>query len=206
MGAGVPMPLRDHFHPPLLDDPPWPSLATMWAGSLTAALNAALRADGYTAYANVKSALKTEGEFAARRRDLAALGPPARVAFVVPNYCEVWVGDGRHELNLAGVVLFVDPEDQTTAVTRAAVVGRCTGYLARGVGVVTVDVVTTGSPQVTTWVPTHHPDGTTADIWTFPAAVGAPLPAAPLALRGGPVVTVELEATYTAALRGLNAA
>lgn len=201
------MPLRDHFQPPLLDRPPWPSLATMWVGSLTAALNAILPADDYTAYAHVKSGRKTEAEIDARRRDLAAFGPPARVPLVIPDAAEVWVGEGRHEMSLAGVVLLLGPNDKVATAARATSLMRCVAYVIRGIGVVVVDVVTTNSPpQVTAWVPTHHTGGNAADKWTFPAAVGAPLPSAPLALRGGPAVTVDLEATYTAALRGLNLA
>jgi hypothetical protein len=41
-------------------------------------------------------------------------------------------------------------------------------------------------------------------MWPYPVAVGAPLPAAPLALRRGPLVLVDLEATYSEAVRDLG--
>ena len=40
-------------------------------------------------------------------------------------------------------------------------------------------------------------DGQTSlEIWQFPLSIGGDLPTAPLCLRGGPCVPVELSATY----------
>src|SRR5579883_768004 len=38
------------------------------------------------------------------------------------------------------------------------------------------------------------------EVWPYAATVGQPVPAVPLGLRGGPVVLLDLEGTYTAAI------
>ena len=48
------MPLLDHFHAPLLDDPPWSSLAMMWAAAMVAHLNRLLPRDDFRAYGHVQ--------------------------------------------------------------------------------------------------------------------------------------------------------
>ncbi|MBN9521168.1 hypothetical protein J0H58_22050 [bacterium] len=86
------MPLRDHFHPPLLDDPPWPSLATMWVAALTAELNATLARGEFTAAALVRSGWKVEREV--RRPDPGALPPRFRqLPIVYPDVYEVQVAE-----------------------------------------------------------------------------------------------------------------
>jgi hypothetical protein len=49
--------------------------------------------------------------------------------------------------------------------------------------------------------PARRKDGDQIDCWTAPLAVGQELPTMPLALRGGPTLPLELEATYMEARR-----
>ena len=47
--------------------------------------------------------------------------------------------------------------------------------------------------------PARRKAGDQIDLWPTPLAVGQALPTVPLALRGGPTLPVDLEATYTEA-------
>ena len=95
----------------------------------------------------------------------------------------------------------------------------------RGIGLVIIDVVTerhanlhnelmeaiggenpTLMPDTPTYVSGYRPvhrretDANEIEVWPYSAAVGQPVPAVPLGLRGGPVVLLDLEGTYTAAI------
>jgi hypothetical protein len=232
------MPLRDHFHPPLLGDPPWPSLYTLWVGGVVRWLNRALPTGEFRAFANVRLGPQVEADVAEYRRTgangvdhppadggVATLpaAPPAlgRVPLVLSDDIEVLVAEGRHAMTLAGVVEFVSPANKKEVDERAAFVRKCAAYLQKGVGLVIVDVVTNrlanlhdelmhavggeglvlGCPTyVTAYAPAHGPGGNAADVWAFPAPVGESLPTVPLALRRGPVVLPDLEATYADAV------
>ena len=49
----------------------------------------------------------------------------------------------------------------------------------------------------------HRRDGgaNQIEVWPYQAAVGQPIPAVPLGLRGGPTIVLDLETTYTDAIR-----
>ncbi len=57
-----------------------------------------------------------------------------------------------------------------------------------------------GPTYVTAYAPTDAAEGNAADVWALPAAVGEVIPAVPLALRRGPLVVPDLDATYTEAV------
>ena len=232
------MPLLDHFHAPLLDDPPWSSLYTMWAASVVRWLNRTLPAGEFRAFANVRLGAQVEADVAEFRRlptnghhatGLAGEGgvatvpsaPPAVAHFALstPDDIEVQIAESRHHMTVAGVIEFVSPANKKEHDERRAFVAKCAAYLHRGIGLVVVDVVTSrlanlhndlmravGGPETTqmpdtpTYVvgygPVHRDGRTEADVWCYPAPVGTPLPAVPLVLRRGPVVMLDLEATY----------
>src|SRR6476619_1316221 len=58
------MPLLDHFHPPLADRPPWSSIATTWAVTLTRWLNATLASDEFIAYPTIRLGAHVEADVA----------------------------------------------------------------------------------------------------------------------------------------------
>lgn len=232
------MPLRDHFHPPLLDDPPWPSLYTLWVGGVVRRLNRTLPPGEFRAFANVRLGPQVEADVVEYRRTgtngvhhpagvggVATLptAPPVlgRIPLALPDDVEVQVAEGRHAMTLAGVIEFVSPANKKEADERAAFVRKCAAYLQRGVGLVVVDVVTNrlanlhnelmravgggayqldGPTYVAAYAPTHGGGGNAADVWALPCPVGAVIPTVPLILRRGPVVTPDLEGTYTEAV------
>ncbi|MBX9584174.1 MAG: hypothetical protein K2X87_28070 [Gemmataceae bacterium] len=235
------MPLLDHFHPPLLDDPPWPSLYTLWVGGVVRRLNRTLPGGQFRAFANVRLGPHVEADVAEYRRPPAngtngpaggggvatqprpRVAPVARFPLALPDDIEVQVAEGRHSMTLAGVIEFVSPANKKEEGERAAFVRKCAAYLHRGIGLVVVDVVTsrlanlhnelmaavggppaavlTGTPTyVVGYGPVHSTGGNELEVWPFPVAVGRPLPTAPLALRRGPVIDLDLEGTYTEAV------
>ncbi|MBM3980540.1 MAG: hypothetical protein FJ304_09680 [Planctomycetes bacterium] len=151
------MPLLDHFHPPLAELPPWSSVATTWAVSLTRWLNATLSTDEFIAFPTIHLGAHVEAdvaEYDKRTNGANSNGnggvvtlaevPPATGTFaaVFPDDLEVRVATSRHEWSLCGVIELVSGANKKEANERAAFVAKCAGYLQRGIGVVVVDVVT----------------------------------------------------------------
>jgi len=56
------------------------------------------------------------------------------------------------------------------------------------------------STYVAGYGPVSREDSMEADVWCYPAPVGAPIPSVPLVLRRGPLVMLELEETYQEAV------
>src|SRR6478609_8304663 len=115
------MPLLDHFHPPLLDDPPWTSLYTLWAAGVVRWLNQTLPTGEFRAYANVRLGAHVEADVAEYRRSSAngahapepgknggvatlPAAPPATASFplALPDDIEVQIAEGRHHMTIAG--------------------------------------------------------------------------------------------------------
>jgi hypothetical protein len=66
------MPLRDHFHPPLYNRPPWSSITTMWAAGLVRWLNRTLPEGEFIAYPTLH--LGTEVEAGVAEYDMRPNG------------------------------------------------------------------------------------------------------------------------------------
>jgi hypothetical protein len=235
------MPLLDHFHPPYYDMPPWSSVATAWAMSLTRWLNRTLPRGEFIAFPTIHLGTQVEADVA--EYDKRANGaqtnggvatmpeaPPAVLTLPVtfPDDIEIRVATSRHEWSLCGVIELVSEGNKKEVGEREAFVPKCAAYLQRGIGVVVVDVVTNrlanlhnqllrliggtaahllaGDPPnyVAAYRPVHREGRNEIDIWPYPVAVGSPLPDAPFALRRGPTVVVDLEGTYTEAIRDLG--
>ncbi len=156
--------------------------------------------------------------------------PPAvaTIPAIFPDEMEVRVGTSRDEWDLCGVIELVSEANKKERDEREAFVTKCAAYLQRGIGVVVIDVVTNrlanlhnqllqmiGGPTppllpttppnyVAAYRPVHRGERNEIDMWPYPVAVGSPLPAAPFALRRGPTLVVDLEATYTEAVHDLG--
>jgi hypothetical protein len=129
---------------------------------------------------------------------------------------------GRH---LVAAVELVSPANKDRPETRQAFVSKVASYLHDGVSVLVVDVVTerranlhnevvrfVGGPDdlllpsdtelyAAAYRPVIRADVRDIDVWHSAFAVGDPLPTMPLRLIADYFVPVELEATYTEALR-----
>jgi hypothetical protein len=152
--------------------------------------------------------------------------PPAvlTLAAAFPDEIEVEIRERRAGRPLLGIIELVSPGNKDREAACDSFVAKCVAYLRRGIGVVIIDVVTerhanlhnellkaiSGKnpqlmPDTPTYVsgyrPVHRPTGANEiEVWPYAVAVGQPVPAVPLGLRGGPVVLLDLEGTYTAAI------
>jgi hypothetical protein len=153
--------------------------------------------------------------------------PPAILTLPVifPDDLEVEIREEHDRARLVGVIELVSPGNKKEANEREAFITKCASYLRRGIGLVIIDIVTERhanlhndlmtaiggpKPQHMTDTPTYvsgyrpvHRRATNAneiEVWPYPAVVGEAIPAVPFGLRGGPVVVLDLEGTYTAAI------
>ncbi len=235
------MPLRDHFRPPVLARLPWRSLHSGWCSELTKRLNRQMP-PGYYALEN----MSTDGGFeidvgaaegespGGRRRNaggggtavapaLAAYTPPACLgscAYTAPDLSEVRVFT-EDENKIVAAIELISPRNQDRPNARDDFVGKCLNYLASGVSLVIVDVVTTrrtnfhnalvealrGPAEVELsddeylYAAAYRPTGESGkpriEFWANAIRVGEELPTMPLRLLGNVFLPVELEVTYT---------
>ena len=150
------MPLRDHFHPPYYELPPWSSVATTWAVTLVRWLNSTLPSGEFVAYPTIHLGTQVEADVA--EYDKGANGghvngggvatlpeaPPAILSLPAffPDDIEIRVGTSRHEWNLCGVIELVSERNKKEVGERQSFVSKCAAYLQRGIGLVVIDVVT----------------------------------------------------------------
>ncbi len=160
-----------------------------------------------------------------------AVPPPLQIIpAIFPGDMEIRVGKSRHDSSLCAVIELVSEGNKKEESERRAFVAKCVNYLRRGVGVVVVDLVTNrrtnfhnellrvlagpipppALPDAPTYVAAYRPvhrrtrEANEIEIWPYPVRVGQPIPSAPLALRGGPLVVLPLELTYAEACRDLG--
>jgi hypothetical protein len=149
--------------------------------------------------------------------------PALELPAVFPGEVEVLVFRSEGGPTLVGAVELVSPGNKDRPEARRAFAVKCLAYLQQGVGLLVVDVVTNrlanlhdemvallGEPSLVfpggaaLYASAYHPfrrqQAERIAVWPAPLAVGEPLPAMPLWLRGLPGhVRVDLEATYTEA-------
>ncbi len=235
------MPLLDHFHEPLASEDSWESFHTFWAVSIGEYLNRLLPAH-YRARVQTHLGSQVEADVAefARAADPADGGPngpaggvalqtyaPPAAALtmpaVYPDEMEVQVIDRRGSLRLVAVVELISPRNKDRPQARGSFAGKVAAYLERGIGVVTVDTVTShhfhlhnelvqvlhlGSACVlpdesflsaVAYRPVNRQGRNEIDVWPAALSVGGSLPTMPLALRGARAVPLDLDTTYTEA-------
>ncbi len=143
---------------------------------------------------------------------------------VFPDEIEVQVIQSSGGPTLVGAIELISPRNKDRPEARRAFAAKCLAYLQTGVGLSIVDIVTErhanlhdemiqlcnqdasfrfpSSPPL--YSVAYRPlrteaDGDQIEIRPILLRLGETLPTMPLALRGGPTVAVELEATYTRA-------
>jgi hypothetical protein len=122
---------------------------------------------------------------------------------------------------LVGAIELVSPGNKDRPEARRAFAAKCAGYLQLGIGLLIVDVVTERQANLhdelidlleqdsvyrfptsaALYCVAYRPRRTAAaedqiELRRAPLALGSQLPTMPLALRGGPIVQVDLEGTY----------
>jgi hypothetical protein len=229
------MPLRDHFHPPLFPTRPWESFYLFWMGHIATYLNRVLPKryaaelfphpgrriqDDLTDFEN--GAPEEDKDTLPDWRSWAAPVAARTFPAVYPDEFEVRVINTFDDGRLVGVVALVGPRNKESEPTRRAFAIKCAAHLQRGIGLLTLDIVTShagnmhdaltqvldlkgsfampeGSLSTVAYRPVRREDTDQIDFWAVPLAIGAALPTLPLGLRGARPVLIDLEATYTEA-------
>jgi hypothetical protein len=235
------MPLLDHFHPPLYPRHGWESFHSNWATRIADRLTAlmppefqveeqthvgpAFEIDVATFEEETVSPGPADTGTILTTRSAPAYAPPAphrTMAAAIPDTFEVRVFSTTAGLTLVAVVELVSPGNKDRARQQRAFATKCASYLAQGVSVVVVDVVTNRRanlhnetmrllqaapnlnfrPQVRLYAVAYRPvrrkKQDKIDLWMHRLALGSPLP---LRLTGDLFVPVELESSYQEACR-----
>lgn len=233
------MPLLDHFHPPLSERRPWESFHATWCSTLADHLNRDTLPPGYIALEQVHRGAAIEidvGTFAdgtgapwgqegggtatLPRTVWTPAAPPVICPAAFPERFSVEVHTTEGGRTLVAAVEWVSPGDKDRADKRRLFAAKCAAYLARGVGLVIIDTVTSRHgnlhnelmalldldaafrlPDPTAlytaaYRPLRRPEGDAIEAWPVPLAVGRALPQVPLSLSADCCLAVDLEAAY----------
>ena len=234
------MPLLDHFHPPLSDQRHWESFHSAWANEIMRTLNRRVLPPGCFAEAQVQIGSQVEIDVATFEGGgkapssgngdqgsvaVAAWAPPATsivMPAVFPDEVEIQVFRNQGGAVLVGAIELVSPGNKDRKDSRRSFCAKCASYLAQGIGLVIVDVVTERSANLhdelirfleqaetfefsvrtdlyaVAYRPSRLEEKGQIEIWPAPLTIGQPLPTLPLALRGVTTVPLDLDATYAA--------
>ena len=211
------MPLRDHFHPPLLTQHRWESFHAVWATKIVGTLNRGVLPPRCLVEAQIHVGSRVEIDVADAFFPTST--PPLAMPAIFPDEIEVQVLDTSAGPTLVAAIELVSPGNKDRPETRRAFAAKCASYLQQGIGLVIVDIVSDrlanlhdelirlveqpegfempGSPALyaVAYRPGRREAGDQIDMWPIPLAVGRALPVMPLALRGVATVPVDLEAT-----------
>lgn len=223
------MPLLDHFHTPHARRRSRESFLVTWAGAVADALNGGLLPEGFSAeefaHAGPRGEIDTASADAGAPTPRAWIPPAPGLSMpaAFPDAFEVLVFESRGGPNPVAAVAFVSPADKDLQSHRHGFAVKCAGYLAQGVGLVVVDVVTNREANLhneilralghaepfllpedvwlyaVTYRPVVREGAEQVDVWPEPLAVGRPLPVVPLALGAGLCLPLDLEATHATA-------
>jgi hypothetical protein len=159
MWEGGPVPLLDHFHPPLSEFRPWESFHTTWACTLADGLNRDILPPGYIALEQVHAGAAAEIDVSAWT-DLTSAAPtttggtatatrtvwtPAAAPVVMPATfppsCTVEIAATEGGRTLVAAIELVSPGNKDRPGKRRLFAAKCATYLSRGIGLIIVDVV-----------------------------------------------------------------
>jgi hypothetical protein len=233
------MPLLNHFHAPVYPRYPWESFHTVWAVTIAERLNSLLPqrylATVQTHLGSQVEADVAEWEARCGGEDEPADGLAGGVAVqpwappvatfvmpaIFPDDFEVHIRDRLEDARLVAAVKLVSPRNKDRPESRRAFGAKCAAYLQRGIGLVTVDIVTSRQfnlhnemigmiglgdefamrAEATLYAVAYRPlrrqEKNEIDVWPTALNVGTPLPLLPLALKGAQPIALDLEAAYT---------
>jgi hypothetical protein len=235
------MPLIDHFHPPVSERRNWEGFHSLWAAAIVEKLNRDVLSADYFADMQVHIGSQVEVDIATFEErastgisSAAAIATkpaptwtPPKTALVMPaafpDEIEVQVFSTSAGPTLVAAIELVSPANKDRPESRRAFAAKCQSYLARGVGLIVVDVVTNRlanlhnelvelfnlgqafamTPAIPTYAvayrPSRQPTGDQIELWPVPLAIDESLPTLPLALLNAGMVPVDLEETYSEA-------
>lgn len=159
------MPLRDHFHPPLLNRKSWEGFHSGWAFLIAQRLNGALLSKGYESESQIHVGSQIEIDVATHEEnrglnlfgtngnegsvatEVQTYAPPAppitgEVAIADADLFEVRIYKTDGVWKLVAAIKLVSPANKDRPSTRRAFATKVASYLQKGVAIVVVDMVT----------------------------------------------------------------
>lgn len=238
------MPLFDHFQPPLYPHHHWESFHSNWATRIADGI-AALLPPEFQVEEHTHAGPGFEIDVAAHERETSpqesVSAGPALATRVAPAYAppvpdgtmpaafpdtfEIRVFSTAAGLTLVAVIELVSPGNKDRPAQRRAFAAKCASYLAQGVSLIVVDIVTNRHanlhndlmslmetaadlefpPEAVLYAAAYRPvrrgEQEEIDLWLRRLAIGAPLPTLPLRLTGDLFVAVDFEMAYQEACR-----
>lgn len=243
------MPLYDHFHRPISEIHEWESFHNRWSVAIADDLNRRLpkrflasapqhlgpfvsagvaeleliQPDAGEPRNGTPGAEVDDGGGVALAVEKIVYTPPATALSMpaaFPDEYRVEVRDTFRASRLLAVIELVSLGNKDDDESREAFAGKCLSYLAKGIGLVVIDIVTERLANLHNWLvklakhdakfemvnnppiyisayrPIHRNKTDTIDLWTWPLAIGSGLPIVPLALKGVGPIPLNLETTY----------
>ncbi len=157
-GWEMPVPLLDHFHPPLSLERPWDGFQSAWASAIVTQLNRDVLPPDYFAVPQVTVGVRIESDVATFKQPTTVdagngavatqvWAPPrpvlsAAVDFVGLQSIEVHILQQLGGPTLRGVIELVSPSNKDRASHRQAFAVKCAAYLQKGIGLIILDAVT----------------------------------------------------------------
>ncbi|REJ98494.1 MAG: DUF4058 family protein [Planctomycetota bacterium] len=226
--------LLDHFHPPLSDRRDWHGFHAQWASVLAADLNARLPDGWWAQpevifgiEVDVGVIEERPAKRVGRISDWTPPQPTMSVAFSIDEESvEIQVFNTGYGPSLMGAIELVSPSNKDRPESRQAFTSKCISILNQGAGLIVVDIVTSRRMNLLRelvqalrvpleqadqflyaaafQVTRNDEDGPQVHIWEERLALEQPLPTLPLWLRVGPMMAVDLQATYSETCRQLR--
>jgi hypothetical protein len=180
------VPLRDHFHSPLVDVRHWHSFHNAWATYLAEYLNSKLP-PGYFAEPHVQLGIeidvatlseepKSPSSLLVNQPDFHNWTPPSPTAVIefpfITDIVEILLFCGQSGPVLAGAIELVSPANKDRPESRDSFVAKCRNYLQQGVGLVMIDTVTSirANLHEVLLADLNHQDCETATGWIYASA------------------------------------
>jgi hypothetical protein len=226
------MPLLDHFHPPLSERRHWQGFHSRWASSIADALNAeglgenlfaeptidlgSIEVDVATLDDTTSSASSGTQAVATLPRIIA---PTWVVPAVFPDTFEVRVIRNDGGPRLVAAIGLISPANKDRPQTRRVFAVKCASYLAQGIHLIVVDVVTNRLANLhneiielmqtadfrfseatklyaAAYRPLRRETREEIEVWPATFDVGDALPKLPLYVGPELAVMVDLDAAY----------
>ena len=243
-GKGKPVPLLDHFHSPLSQRRPWESFHATWTTALADLLNREVLPPGFIALEQLHPGAPVEIDVATFEEETAAGSrggqagsatlaraiwtpsvPPVILPGIFPDGFTVEILSQEGGRTLVAAIELVSPGNKDRESKRRLFAAKCATYLARGAGLVVVDVVTSRkgnlhnelvsllgleeslqmpaqtSLYAVAYRPLRREDNDEIETWPLPLVIGQTLPTVPLSLGAELCLALDLEAAYADACK-----
>jgi hypothetical protein len=229
------MPLLDHFHPPLSERRHWQAFHSRWASAVADSLNDQGLPEHLFAEPTVEFGGRVEVDVATIEESPAnqsngtqatvvlphtgVAAPTWVIPAIFPDSFEVRVINSEGGPRLVAAIEFVSPSNKDRPLARRMFAAKCASYLAQGIHVIMVDVVTSRTANLhnalmdvmenpgfrltaenrlyaTAYRAVRRESRDEIDVWSAALSLGDSLPILPLYVAADFAVNVDFEGTY----------